>query len=94
MIVLLNIAHNIVQMDVYNIACHIVHIAQVERVRFVVHIARNCTTMLEIVHKIVLVPFADVDSLALPGAGGPQAGQALARPCGPLCLNPPGLPGP
>ena len=42
---------------VYNIACHIVYIAQFQ---FVVHIARIYTKMLEIVHKIVLVPFADV----------------------------------
>ena len=64
---------------------------KLNELQFVVHIARNCTKLLEIVLKIVQVPFADVsvnlnstlwhESLALAAcaSGRPAAGAGPAR---------------
>ena len=56
---LLKIVHNLVYY-VTILFVTLYTLLKLNELQFVVHIARNCTKLLEIVHKIVLVPFADV----------------------------------
>ena len=53
---------------VYNSACSIIHIAhwQIERGLIIVLIAQSCIKLLQIVHEIVMVLFADAEG-RLPG---------------------------